>query len=439
MSTTTFVSGTVITADFLNSVDGGLWGVQHNGATGDGVTDDTAALQTSVEIASAANRPMYVPSGTYLSTDPDLEYWWLYGDGTLIVDSMSVPLPPFPRLPAGVYSYKDETFGAYENAVAAGITINSTVGQEKTNVQVNGTSGSGHATTPAGIQRDHVGLFIGAYAPTPITTGASSVYTSTTLTAAEISPTTIKPGMLIDTLHAGVYTGTVRSVSGTTVTVDGWYLQGASPAAGTPANATGATINPVGKVFGQNIVASTPSTGIGSATGIELDIGGYNATGAASTVGIDMVGLGTHTPLAGFRSRGEWQMGGYAVGADVATGFVADTTPTGFEARDTSVNGFQSRVSGIVKWAVDQNGALTNDFRAGAVNSAGTYTIPAGIALVVNVSGSAVVTLPAVMNGKTITVIGTASTVVKNAGATTIATVAAGTSKVFWSDGSFWY
>lgn len=77
MSSTVFIPGTTITPTWLNDVDLAVWGVNHFGAVGDGVADDTAAIQAAITAAQPsvasilANKittvtaEVYFPPGVY--------------------------------------------------------------------------------------------------------------------------------------------------------------------------------------------------------------------------------------------------------------------------------------------------------------------------------------------------------------------------------------
>lgn len=82
MASTNFTSGTVITSTWLNQVDSHVFGVQNFGAVGDGVTDDTAAIQAAIDAAEAlavgsgsaiignSGYTVYIPPGNYLVSSP---------------------------------------------------------------------------------------------------------------------------------------------------------------------------------------------------------------------------------------------------------------------------------------------------------------------------------------------------------------------------------
>jgi len=67
---TEFVSGTTITSDWLNGVNDtiqGLISVRQFGAKGDGVTDDTVALQNAFNYIKVNGGNLNIPGGTYLT------------------------------------------------------------------------------------------------------------------------------------------------------------------------------------------------------------------------------------------------------------------------------------------------------------------------------------------------------------------------------------
>jgi len=65
----TDVSGSGRYKRFLPSQELMAVSVKSYGATGDGVTDDTAAVQAAMDKANASGRPLYFPPGTYLISD----------------------------------------------------------------------------------------------------------------------------------------------------------------------------------------------------------------------------------------------------------------------------------------------------------------------------------------------------------------------------------
>ena len=67
-----FSAGTVVTSTWLNAVDGFVFddaiNVKLYGATGDGTTDDTSALNTAIMAGLTAGKLIVVPAGTYKVT-----------------------------------------------------------------------------------------------------------------------------------------------------------------------------------------------------------------------------------------------------------------------------------------------------------------------------------------------------------------------------------
>lgn len=396
---------------------------------------------TEFNAATAVAALVFVPSGAYAPSLTSSTYWKLWGTGA-VVDSATfdtIEVSPFPQTGATVKSYKVKTFGRYENACALTATINSGLGQTRENTQIMGTSDSGLATYQ---DRDHVALHVSAssFAPTTTTAG-STTYSSTSITAPEISAATHKPGTIIDTLHGTPYVGVIRSVSGTTAIVGGWYLYGTG-VAGTPAGGTAARINPNTKIWGGNVNLFLTTGGQATkGVGIELGISASKTGSGANTWGYDAITLGGEAPAAHFISRGIRTVSFLAQNSGGSFGFLSDGQNVGCEVRDPTAFAFNAVVSGVSKFSVANFGQVQGDYRQVTVNAAGTYTILDTDAVIVNVSGSAAITLPAVSGraNRIYTIVATAAAVMKNPGGTTLKTIAAGTTGVCACDGSFWY
>jgi hypothetical protein len=85
MASTTFTNGVTLTdAGWFNDTDAKVYGVKSYGAVGDGVTDDTTAIQAAID-AAAAGGIIFFPAGTYLIstvlTVGDSDILTLQGEG----------------------------------------------------------------------------------------------------------------------------------------------------------------------------------------------------------------------------------------------------------------------------------------------------------------------------------------------------------------------
>lgn len=415
----------------------------------DGVTDDTAAATS----AQAAAPFVYVPAGKTAKVTAGLNYWQFWGPGAVVENGVTWELNQFPQAGSLLKNYRTRTFGNYENAAGASISINSQNGQQRTNTQILGTTTQGMAQTYT--DRDHVALYAQAYSFDPDVTSAATTYTSTTLTDSTVSTLAaagkLQRGMIIDTKHATPLTGRIQSWSGNTITVDGWWTRGTGAAA-TPANGTGAIINPNTKVWVQNsglfLSGNATNNQAQTGTGYELDISCDATTSGTNVWGFDVNTLGGK-PEAHFMSRGSRTYGFFArTGADNA--FVSDTNTNAFEARDTTTGyDFSTKRSGTVKWAVAA-GFLSRDFRKIQSVSANTTAGADDVAFIC--AGTMTLTLPAAsgntgrvyclkaMSG-TITVATAGGNIVppnSTAGAATWSP-ANGAQSEFISDGTAWY
>lgn len=133
MTTTTFSNGTTILPAWLNDVDAHVYETSVinvkdvlYGAVGDGVTNDTTALQAAITAAQSSGRAVYLPAGTYKTTTTLTvsARVHMFGDGP--IQSMikytgaAVALQITP--PAGTSNtfYKFENFGIQPSIVGSG-------------------------------------------------------------------------------------------------------------------------------------------------------------------------------------------------------------------------------------------------------------------------------------------------------------------------------
>lgn len=404
-------------------------------------TDSTAAI----DAAAAAAQYVFVPEGQFISTNAALAYWKFFGFGSLRVGNTLVELSAYPQNGNTGKFYKERTFGNRENACAISIVANGTAGQAKENTSITGATTDYIASTYQSF--DHVAEYVAAHNFSAVTTtAASTAYTSTSVTAPEISTASVKVGMYLYTQHPTGFVGKVTSVSGNTAVVDGWYLWGTG-AAGTPANASSVKLNPNTKVWSKNINLFLDSSGDATAgAGIELGLI-INKTGAgANTWGYDCITLGSsETPYAHFISRGA-KTHGFLSLTNGAYGFASDTNQVGFEARGSTLAMFRALVSGSSKWTINSSGALERDYRKFKATNAATYAIATDDCFVVNVYGSATLTLPSpatvganrvyTVKANAVCTVATASGVIDGA---STKPMASGSYNRFISDGTNWY
>ena len=290
------------------------------GAVGDGATDDTVAFTH----AQASATYIEVPAGMNCKVSAGLNSWKFYGAGTVTEPGRVWQLSRSPQTDQTQKVYRD-TYGTFESAAGSSLAINRGTGQVQENTEVEGATTQYLAINYSG--RDHVGQYTAAYSFTPQSIpDAGATYTDNTVTSTSISGFTVKPGMLIDTAHAAPYLGKVVSVSGNTITVDAWYLQGTG-VAGTPVSAKGATINPNVKIWAHNANLHLVSGGQANAgTGFELGLLALKTGTGAGTVGFDAVTLtGSEPTYTHFTSRGSSQRG-YRNDTGKTYGFESETS-----------------------------------------------------------------------------------------------------------------
>lgn len=342
-------------AEFVNYNEGGTGAVDRTvetklqemvsvkdfGAVGNGVTDDTTAFSLaakgttsavsldttySANIARAPINKIYIPAGTYLlssvvDTGTNNPYWIL--DEAAIISNYSYLNGVAVR--AGEQTNSNH-YGTMNYATTTSFIANSGLNAPP---QVLGL------TTPSDLaaypDRDSVTVYASNLGPAPLADIASATYTATTivpsvaLTTAQIRQ--LRVGMIIDTKHTTKYSGFITSwvANGTSITVSNWYLSGGGTTPVTPADGTGAYVNPITKVWAHNANIALNGSSLASAcTGFELGILNDKASNLA-TWGFDCVNLGAQRAQYGHLARGAFESAYYAEG-DCDIGLFFNTT-----------------------------------------------------------------------------------------------------------------
>lgn len=322
--------------------------------------------------AAAAANWVDVPANVVARVTPGgvAQYWKFYGKGIVVEDGQEWSLAPYPQTGAMGKFYVERTRGNRESAVALAVTANANVGQTRDNAQVLATDDIGALAVRGDY--DHVAIFSSCYSYVPALLDNTSTYTATTVNNATIAALyaakTLKVGDYILTRHATPLLGRVKSVSGTTATVvGGWYLSSTGLAA-TPANGTGAIVNPNNKVFGANFEVSATgngtTTGAARCAGIEIGVTtASSGTPIPGTYGIDVVSRGSGYMDLGFRMRGKVNYAFFAdqAGGSALYGFRADGAGRGLSVVDATVAPIEIQSGGGANTilGVAPSGALT--------------------------------------------------------------------------------
>ena len=349
---------------------GGSFYTVLSGATGDGITDDTAAFSKSAKAAPSATNPLgpgiatsginlapktqiYVPPGTYnlasLVDTGGTEVTWILTDGANV--------PNYANLNGRVVRP-----GQRDNRAHYGIVDYACCDSVKANTDLDsGPQVMGFATASAIANyptRDSVAFYAENNSPVPLATivDAGTTYTSTTivpgvaLTAAQVLG--LRRGMIINTKHVTIYSGFINSWAsdGSSITVTAWYLSGGG--AGTPANGTGAYVNPITKIWTHNANVTLTATGLATqAAGFELgcqnNLSAPAAIGASPLMyGYDCVNLGTYVADTAFIARHNGT--GFFAGFQVNGTFNGGTTSYGFLNNTTYGNAVTTNGVGFI-------------------------------------------------------------------------------------------
>jgi hypothetical protein len=298
----TMANGRVAKLQVQNGVD-----VRQFGATGDGVTDDSAAFEAAAIAAVSAQyltqgsviRPptseVQIPNGVYnltrvIASDNKYIAWYL-SEGAFIPtqdlwDSYDTDYK---------FGLRDQEQYLFGRVIRAGRIVSSPMGTRDQGVgfAVQMSAGnpargaeiagfSSYASPGGNSERPAVGIYADAVASVQeqierasgVTYTSTSASFSTPLTTSEIAR--LRNGMLVDTNHTGIkYTGIMTgwASNGSSITMNSWYELDNTAAGQTPPNTAGLKINPITKVWGANFNTYIPANSNAHAsTGLEIGL-----------------------------------------------------------------------------------------------------------------------------------------------------------------------
>lgn len=354
--------------------------VRDFGAVGNGIADDTAAFSAAAKASPAlvningpgASLPralmckVLVPAGNYVLTS---EVDTGNRDVTWVLDQAAI-VSGYYFLNGQVLRAGRRQTGFHHGTTdyACGYSIKSNSDLAEGAAVLGIQAASDLATYP---DRDSVALYVDNLAPAANVDVNTATYTSTTVTIAPQSVTTVRRyrrGMIIDTKHTPKWSGIVDSwnSNGSVITVTGWFRLGS--AAGTPANGTGCALNGFTKIWAHNSnVFLTSGSYASQASGFEL--GTFNNKGPLDYAnktnyiwGYDSVNLGTYEGAAAFIARNnpgaKWFRGFECEDAAQVAFHVGGSPTNGFWSEQTSGTPFRFSRGGIDYFSVDFNGNL---------------------------------------------------------------------------------
>jgi hypothetical protein len=342
------------------------------GAVGNG-SDSTVAFSLAAKAALGVNNiplpegninraPMAsvkVPAGTYLlSAEIDTggkEITWIFDQGTLVNGF-------------GFINGKILRAGQRQNDYHHGTTDYACSYSIRSNTELEAPSEILGISTPTELgvytDRDSVSLYVDNESPPVLVDISTATYTATSITLGSVPPAAsvlrYRVGMIIDTKHATKWSGfiTAWNSDGSVITVSSWHLGNGVGTPGTPANGTGAYVNPITKVWAHNAnVQLTLAGHATSAAGFELGL--INSKGNSSPVftdlvnrcwGYDSVNLGAFFGQAAYVSRGQWRYGYLAYQQEIGFKYISPPTPgTPFVASDSNAS---------IYWQVNSSGSM---------------------------------------------------------------------------------
>ena len=356
-----------------------------------------AAVSTYAPYLTIARAPIsigYIPAGTYrlnsLVDTGGRDVIWIADAGAIFInpDNLNGKL----ERPGSRISDKTHT-GALDYAcsfsVQGGMPLESPAG-------VLGIINASDLSTY--VDRDTVGLYAANRLPPLVADVASATYTATTivpgvpLTADQIK--LLRVGMIIDTKHATKYSGFITgwAANGTSITVSSWYLAGGPGTPATPANGTGARVNPFTKGWAVNAnVWVEPDSYASASAAFELGVGNNKAaydpaTNANNHWCYDAITVGQYLCETAFLQRGYYFKGFESRGA-TGYAFIAKNEGPTYQSFATFCSQTSTQIQFIVQ-PPSQGGKTSYQIDVGGNVEMGRNDIAAAVNLDLHSSGT---------------------------------------------------
>ena len=297
----------------------------------------------------------------------------------------------------GGRKHQKETFGVFDDACTLSIWASNEDAEQ--NTQILGAS-TGAAIAAYG-NVDTAAVYMANYAQPAKIQSTATTYTTNSVTVTGLDSSLLKPYQVIGAEDGStLYVGLVKSWSGETIMVDGWYVLGTG-VQGTPSAGSKIVLNPTTRVWAENCIVEIetgdyPTSAVGNETMLNLEKAGTgtrsqifkainnNLAGEVAAYAYQAIGLfseavkvneGALTGIKvenaasyGFRSFQDGDAytstvafvsdpkAGSSKGADVS--FRANTPAIAFQVMDATSRALQVRKSGVERLYIDGSGSI---------------------------------------------------------------------------------
>jgi len=268
---------------------------------------------------------------------------------TLVSSELENNLTQISNIKAKQINNTLNTFGTYATATVSSLIAN---GAGNNLPQVLGITLDGDSGLALYPDRDSVVSYRANQSHKPLVDSTSVTYTvNSVICSLALDLSQVLIGMIIDTHHTPKYSGIITAINGNIITVNNWYQIGNTAKGQIPPNTFGIMINPVTKIWGDNVDlflnVGDPEI---PCSMVEYDLINNQST-ASNKNGIDMMSMGNIGGDAGFMTRNSqpsnlWNMGFFDNGSKAS--FVGGSAITTDQLLQNTVTGFSISNDGKV-------------------------------------------------------------------------------------------